>query len=605
LSFWLAAAVVALAVLAYANATRNGFVLDDDAIVVKNPLVRSVGNLVRIFTTDYWTGAGAAGDAVDPGLYRPLTVFSYAQTYRVSGLSATAFHITNLALHAGIALVLFLFASELLGSAAPAFAAAAVFAVHPIHVEAVTGIVGRAEILVTLFVVLALWLGRRPSVIAAIGAGLLYLLALFSKESAVTLPVLFALYDWTRREQLRERGILSVKALAPRYAALAAALVVYLAFRLHAVTQSAHVWSGWIGVPAYARVLTAIRTLFEYLWLFVWPRTLLADYWVTDVPIARSLADGPALVSLILLVGLIVLVATKLRHQRTLVFSIAWFLVTILPASNLFFASGLGKAERILYLPSVGLCLVLGCAVLALDAWPQTRRATLTVALPAALLALSARTIRRNEDWRDTFTLASASLAVSPHSFLMNNLVARELVARGAAGQAVPLLEEALRQSPNKAQAHTLLGVAYYADKQTERAVAEYNKALQLDPRNAEALNDLGVVFLDQGNVNEAAKWFNAAISTAPRYADAHTNRGLVYLSAGRLDEAIQDFRAAIATDSTRAEAHNSLGVAYARSGRTTEAAAEFREALRLRPDYASARTNLNAVLGIGGATRP
>lgn len=455
-----AAVIVALAVLAYANAIRNGFVLDDEPIIVKNALIRSLGNLGRIFATDYWTGAGPS-DTADPGLYRPLTVFSYALNYRVSGLSAAAFHVTNVALHAGTALLLFLFAGELLGSAVAAFVAASVFAVHPIHVEAVTGIVGRAEILVTLFVLLALWVGRKPAVAAAAGAGLLYLLALFSKESAVTLPVLFALYDWTRSKELRERGLLAVKALAPRYAALAGALVVYLMFRLNAVTQHAHVWTGWVGVPAFARVLTAARVLVEYLWLFVWPRTLLADYWVTDVPIARSLADAPALLSSIVLVGLVLLMATKLRRQRSLVFSIAWFLVTVLPASNLFFSSGLGKAERILYLPSVGLCLVLGWAVLALDARPNIRRVALTVALPVALLGLSARTIRRNQDWHDTFSLASASLAVSPHSMLMNSLAARELVARGAAGQAVPLLEEAIRQAPNKAQFHVLLGVTY------------------------------------------------------------------------------------------------------------------------------------------------
>ena len=601
----LAVVVVALAVFAYANAASNGFALDDETIVVKNPLVRSVGNLVRIFTTDYWTGAAATGDARDPGLYRPLTVFSYALNYAVSGLSATAFHITNIVLHAVTSLVLFLFAGELLGSAVAAFVVSSVFAVHPIHVEAVTGIVGRAEVLVALFALLALWVGRKTTIAAAVGAGLLYLLALFSKESAITLPVLFALYDWTRRERLRDSGLLTVKALAPRYAALAVALIIYLPLRLNAVTQPALAWAGWKGVPAYARALTASRVLVEYIGLFFWPKTLLADYWVTDVPVAHSVADAPALLSTILLAGLVVLLVSRLRHRRTLVFSVAWFLVTILPASNLFFASGLGKAERILYLPSVGLCLALGCAVLALDAWPQFRTRVLPVTLSLVLLALGARTIRRNQDWRDTFTLAKASLAVSPHSLLMNSLVARQLVARGEARQAVPLLQEASRQEPTRARFHVLLGAAYYADKQPEQAVAEYTKALQLEPRNADALNDLGVLYLDQGNGNEALKWFDAAISASPQHSDAHTNRGLVYLPAGRLDDAIQDFRAAIAADPARAEAHNGLGVAYARSGRPNEAAAEFREALRLRPDFASARTNLNALLNPSSSARP
>jgi len=560
--------------------------------------------LASIFTTDYWTGAGATGDAIDPGLYRPLTVFTYALNYGGSGLSATAFHVTNIVIHAVTSLILFLFAGELLGSAAAAFVAASVFALHPIHVEAVTGIVGRAEILVTLFALAALWVGRKTTIAAAVEVGVLYLLALFSKESAVTLPVLFALYDWIRREQLRASRLLTVKALAPRYIAMAGAFVIYLAFRLNAVTQPALAWAGWRGVPAYARVLTASRVLVEYVGLFFWPKTLLADYWVTDVPIARSFADGFAVLSVILLAGCVVALATALRRRRVLVFSVAWFLVTILPASNLFFASGLGKAERILYLPSVGLCLALGCAVLTFEARPRFRTHVLPVALSAVLPALGARTVRRNKDWRDTFTLAQSSLAVSPHSMLMNSLVARELMARGESRQAVPLLEEASRQEPTRARFHVLLGAAYYSDKHPEKAVAEYAKALQLEPRNADALNDLGVVYLDQGNGNEAVKWFDAAIGASPQHSDAHTNRGLVYLAAGRLDDAITDFRAAIGADPARAEAHNGLGLAYARSGRPTEAAAEFREALRLRPDFASARTNLNALLNPGSSTR-
>jgi Tfp pilus assembly protein PilF len=477
--------------------------------------------------------------------------------------------------------------------------------VHPIHVEAVTGIVGRAEILVTLFALVALWVGRKTTMAAAAGVGVLYLLALFSKESAITLPVLFVLYDWTRREQLRKGGPFTVRALAPRYAALAGALLIYLAFRLNAVTQPAIPWAGWKGVSAYARVLTASRVLVEYIGLFFWPKTLLADYWITDVPIARSLADAPALLATILLAGLILLLVTKLRRRRTVVFSVAWFLVTILPASNLFFASGLGKAERILYLPSVGLCLALGCGVLALAARPQFQTRVLPVALSAVLLALGARTFRRNQDWRDTFTLAKASLADSPHSMLMNSLVARELVARGDPRQAVPLLQEASRQEPTRARFHVLLGAAYYSDKQPEQAVAEYAKALQLEPRNADALNDLGVVYLDQGNGNEALKWFDAAIGASPQHSDAHTNRGVVYLRSGRLNDAIQDFRAAISADPTRAEAHNGLALAYAQSGRPNEAAAEFREALRLRPDFAEARSNLNLLLNPGGSARP
>jgi len=585
---------VILAGLAYANALRNGFVLDDVPIIVRNPLIRSLGNLPQIFATDYWAGAGGA----DPGLYRPLTVFSYALNYSLSGLSAAAFHATNVVLHAATTLAVFLLGAELLASAGAAFAAAAIFAVHPLHTEAVTSIVGRAEVLVTLFFVLALWIGRdRTSWRAAVGVGVLYLAALLSKESAATLPLVFLLVDWTGRDSLARDAQPWWRAVVPRYVVLAVALVVYLVLRANAVHQSAHSWAGFVGVPSYARIFTASRVLLEYLGLFLWPRTLLADYWVADVPVARSLADPTVLLSFVAWLGLILLFATKLRRQKALLLSVAWFFITILPASNLLFAAGLGKAERILYLPSAGLCLAVGALVLALRSWGIVNRQLLAVALLLLILALGVRTLRRNEDWRDNFTLAQASLAVSPTSPIMNDLAAEQLVKRGLARQAIPMLQRSVGQSPDKALFHVHLGVAYYAEKQTDSAVAEYNKALQIEPRNADALTNLGVVDLDRGDLDAARARFSAALASAPTHTDAHIDRGLVYMSAARYDEAIQDFRAAIQSDPNIPEAHNNLGAANMRSGRLTEAAAEFRAALALRPDYASARTNLDALL--------
>jgi len=594
--WWAGAAVVALSLAAYANSITNAFVLDDIPIIVQNPLVRSLANLTRIFTSDYWAGSGMDGVLRDPGLYRPLTIFTYALNYAVSGLSPVAFHATNVALHAATAVMVLLLAVELLGPTVAAFAAGAIFAVHPIHAEAVTGVVGRAELLTAFFALLSLRVGRGTSISAAAGSGVFYLLALFSKESAAMLPALFLLYDWTRQGSSDRSARTPLKALAPRYVALAIALIVYAAFRFNAVKLPAHSWDGWLGVPGYARVLTAIRVLAEYLLLFIWPRTLLADYAAGDVPVARS-PDVAVLLSVALWIALIVAFTTKLRRHRVLLFSFAWFFLAILPASNLLFAAGLGKAERILYFPSVGLCLATGWVIQWLYDRAATRQTPLAIAFSAVLLALAMRTWRRNEDWRNDLVLARASLAISPASALMNSVAGTELLKLDSTREATPFLERAVREAPAKPFYHVRLGSAYYSAQQSERAAAEFQRALQLSPRDPDALSDLGAIYIDRHDLNQALTLLNAALSASPRHAGAHMNRGLVYLAAGRIDDAIQDFRAAIDIDPSRADGHNNLGVAYGRSGRLREAAAEFREALRLRPDYASARTNLSAVL--------
>ena len=617
----LAATLVALlAILPFVNALSNGFVLDDVPIIVKSQLIRDLGNAGRMFSTDYWTGSGMVQATADPGLYRPLTVLTYAVNYAVSGLSAPAFHATNIVLHAAVAVVLFFVALEIFASMAPAFVAASIFAVHPIHTEAVTGIVGRAEILATLFVLLAFWVGRAPSEnddahrpswranerARAAATGALYMLGLFSKESAATLPAVFLVDDWLRRKTLHREGTSLARLVAPRYIALAIALAVYVGFRSHAVAHSAFVWKGFMGVSPGARMLTASRVLLEYLGLFLFPRTLLADYWVGDVPIAHTPAEPMVLLSLVVWAALIALTLTRLRSEATLKLGLAWFFITILPASNLFFAAGVGKAERILYLPSVGLCLVVGWAASKLEERARAPRAPLAAALAVVLVALAARTIMRNRDWRDNPTLAQASLLVSPQSPIMNDLAAERLVQQGDIPRAVAMLRESVRQAPDKALFHVHLGVAFYAAQQIDSAVAEYNAALKLEPKNADALTNLGVVALDQHRLDEAERFFLAALQSAPDHVDAHLDLGSTYIEAGKIEESIVQFRAAIQADPTNADAHNNLGVAYFRSGQLEQAAAEFTQALALRPGFENARRNLaNVQARKAGATKP
>src|SRR5439155_7154840 len=147
----LAAAAALLAIVAYANAFQNSFALDDVRAIVENPIIRDFGNLGRIFRTNYWDTGVPGVTALDPGLYRPLTVLTYMVDYRLWGLDPTGFHAVNIVLHAASTALVFVLAVDIVGSAMAAFAAAAVFAVHPIHTDAVASVVGRAEILATLF----------------------------------------------------------------------------------------------------------------------------------------------------------------------------------------------------------------------------------------------------------------------------------------------------------------------------------------------------------------------------------------------------------------------------------------------------------------------
>jgi len=256
---------VLLAIVPYLNTLDNDFVLDDVPIVQQNSRIRRLEDAGALFTTDYWHGAVAPGVATDPGLYRPLTMASFALNYQVSRQSPRGYHAANIAIHAGVSLVVFHVATMLVASPVAALGAAAVFAVHPMHTDAVSGIVGRAELLATLFFLLAFALSvpRRstegvielPTLLRSAAAAALYLLAVLAKESAATLPLVVLLYDWLHRHELPADRPRVIRAGVIRYGFLGIAAAIYLGLRAQAVTQSAAPWIGFIGVSTVDRFL--------------------------------------------------------------------------------------------------------------------------------------------------------------------------------------------------------------------------------------------------------------------------------------------------------------------------------------------------------------
>lgn len=564
---WGAALIVLLlAILPYLNTLGNDFALDDIDIVGKNLLVRE-GNVAKIFSTNYWGGALGASAQTDIGLYRPLTVSTFAIEYRLWGPAPAGYHAINVAVHAANALMVLRLASALVPSLTAAVIAAAVFAVHPVHTEAVAEIVGRADLLSTLFFMLAfltLRLRRAddgttefPRAPRAAAGAAFYLLAVFAKESAATLPLVLLLDDWLRRDGFRTNRAAAVRAMLIRYGLLALAAGFYLAVRHQAVTGAASIWLGFAGVAAGARILTAIRVIAEYLALLVFPRTLLVDYWTTEVPIAHSLFETGVLVALVVLVTITVAVI-YFRREHGLVLGAGFFAITLLPVSNLLFPIGIGKAERLLYLPSVGFCVVVAWGVSKAVRAHTPRWLAPAIAAPI-LLVLSVRTVRRNADWRDQLTIALATLRDSPTSPLMNDLAGLEFAKRNDFDRALSRFTESVRLAPEVAIYHSHLGTAYYARGQLAGAERELRIALQSRPGDADTRNILGAVFLAAKNYDAAVVEFNAALRANPNNADAHSNLGLVHMDRGRPDLAEQEFREALRLQPDHANAQRSL----------------------------------------------
>lgn len=475
--------VFAAAVLVYANTFTAGYTLDDVPVIRDNPLIQDLSRAGELFRTHYWS----ANDWVaDKGLYRPLTLLSFALNHAVHGASPAGYHVVNVLLHALASVLAFRLCADLTGRTGTALAAGLIFAVHPIHTEAVSGLVGRAEVL-ALLGIMASWLcwtramaassrGRAAAWGAACAAG--FLGGALAKETGVIAPALILLGEAllpSRRSLVR---------LRPRavcvFGLLLAAGAVYLALR-HSAVGSRGIHPGWAGVEPAHRVWTAIRVIGEYAGLLFVPVGLLAEYGVHDVPIARSPREAGVVGGMAVVCAVMVAFFYLRRRQPAAAWGLGLFAISLLPISNLFFAIGVMKAERLLYAPSLGWTLAV-VAVLALPAHTWWRTIGAPVVLAAALLLMSLQTVVRNRDWQNNYTLALATQHVSPNSPVFN----------------------------------TNLAIWYRESKAWDEAREAALRALAAEPRNWRTLSLLGEIELDAGRPSEARAFFDRAVVEKP-----------------------------------------------------------------------------------------
>jgi tetratricopeptide (TPR) repeat protein len=622
-----------LAVLLFLPTIRHGFVFDDHPVIGQNPLMRDLRDLPRLLVAPYWNTPTR-----DRMLYRPVTSASFAVDRAIaSGFDPRWFHLVNVLLHGlATALLTAWAAATLPGRIGPA-AAGVLFAVHPVHVEAVAGIVGRAEILAACGVFGTL-LGHRAALTApggrraavpAIGAWILCLLAAGAKESAVVAPVLCLLADlaFPARSPRRRHLLL--------YAGYAAVLGIYFAVRVQVLgTVGIGRPIAFVDNPAAAAGpldgrLTALGTVARYAILLLWPRHLSADYSFDQIPVIRSAADPWALSGLLVVAAILGGGAYLLKRAPAAGHALLWVAVSAAPTSNLLVFIGTLLAERLMYLPSAGLCLLAGAGAAALERRGAGRLALAAVA--ALGVAGAVRAWARLPEWRDDLALYASAARVSPRSarirYNLGNAHLRDgrhpeaeseyraalaiypdfgdalvnlgltLVQRGRAEEALSLLERAAARHPANADIAVNLGAAWRAAGDPERAAAEFERALRLDPGSARAWNNLGSLALARGDLDRALECLGRAVELDPVYVVFRVNHADALAAAGRLAEAEAEFLEAHRLDPDQPEARRGYGEVLLRRGDASGAEREFRAAAAGHPPSPRAANFLGYLL--------
>jgi Tfp pilus assembly protein PilF len=565
--------VVLLAIAPFAGSARHPFVYDDQAQVARNALVRSLDPRTHLAQRSVTHGRVE--------WYRPLTTYSFAVEYAAAGLDPRPYHLTNLGLHAAASVLLLAIGRRVLGPGG-GFLAAALFAVHAVHTEAVVPVFGRADLLAACCVLLA-WLvtldRRAGRGWRAVLAGALGFLGLLSKENAIALPALVLITDLaglTREGRRGPRGgpggrLLTV--LCERrwlYASLVAAAAAALALRQVAVGGLAASGSGirfienpLIDAGLWPRIATGLWVMLLYLRLFLLPVPLSADYSYNAVPVIESWSDprpwAMAVAGGALSYGL--LLWPRLRRP-------AWLLgaagALLLPVSNLILPIGTIMAERLLYLPSAALCVYAGALAGALrrddgaghgessHGWLGTER-RLPIgdrAVVAAILAVHVWIgVARTDVWSDEERLFAAAVSAAPASAKARVLLATVLMERGAVARGEPLLREAVAIVPAYPEAWNLLGTIHLGRDELDAASGAFGQAVGAAPGYAPALANLGTVLRRQGRRDEAERLLRRAVAADPTLATAWVNLALLAELRGDVREAVALYTRAHALD--------------------------------------------------------
>lgn len=556
---------VALGVLLFVPTLRYDFVYDDHGQIGDNPHLRIWPGWSRVLLSDIWslTGASAASN-----YYRPLFFTAYWLTGNLISFEPWAFHMINIALYALTVFAMWKLAQITFGNSQDAVMAAALFAVHPVHVEAVAWVAALSDIACTLFMVLAFLrfaeTERYPA--RSWGAATLMAVALLWKELAITLPILLLAYEYSRGTWTRRPS---------RWAPLAIVAMGYLALRFFALgglapathIENAPVHPAWI----------ALSNLGRYLVKLVFPHPLTVFHPPTDdslVFLGVTAAFGVAL-------------AAMLWWRRQDAWMLLWLPISLAPMMAVTRIK-IPVSERNLFLASVGFCLCVVWLIRVLKL--QTRTRDFVVGL--MVLGLGVTAALRVPVWANDTTLFLDAKNRHPESALVRQNLATEYVRQNRLGDARRELLEGLQRNPGNVSLLENLAYVYTREQDWAKVRASCSEALSRDPGSAVCHFHLALADEQAGDLASTMRRLRDATSSNPRLWQPYFYRGNLHAQARRYAEAIAEYEAANAVR-PNALTYTNLGNAYSRLGRQVDARRAYETALRLTPSFAPARENL------------
>jgi Tfp pilus assembly protein PilF len=586
----------------YAQVIGHQFItLDDPTYIQENPMVNrgvTLAGLAWAFTTFH-----AAN-------WHPLTWISHMIDCQLFGMNAGHQLLVNALIHVANTLLVFWFLLRTTHARWPSALVAALFALHPLHVESVAWASERKDTLSTFFGLLSLIAYSRyaeaPAISRYIWVAVTLALGLLAKPMLVTWPlVMLALDYWPlgrvngqpARRSLGRGGWPVVRGLVvekiPLFALAAASAVMTL------IAQSREGAVRTLGHEAITlRLSNALVSYAKYLLLTFWPNDLAVYYPFAGIPAWQIIGAA------FLLIGITVFCVSQRRIRPYLMVGWLWFLGTLIPVIGIVQVGGQIMADRYFYIPSIGLlmALVFGLADIA-KSW-RVGPLLSAGAAAAVLLILATLTNAQIQRWHDSFTLFEHTLAVTPPNLRIEHNLGVALGLGDRYDEAAAHFEKALQIDPNFYDGLVAMGVTRAHQGRLPEAMEYFRTAIRSQPDVPKARVQLAQALWQEKRDEAALEEMRRASQLAPKDADIRADFGLALAMVGRIPEAIEQLHEALRLNPNGAEAHNNLGLALLASGKARESIPEFEAALRLKPELKGVTDNLQRAQAQSGSQK-
>ena len=497
-------ASLVLSFLVFGNGISGEFVFDDVTVIQNRPDVKDAGNFFNLFVSPYHQNMPKTG------LYRPFTMASYAINHYISD-SPIGFHIVNIIIHALNSFLVFWLVNSLFKNKFLSYAFFLLFLTHPIHTEAVTSIVGRAELWAFFWSLITIHFYIKKKTVLSLVS---FLLALLSKEIAITiLPVIFYI-DWAL---VKNKLFLSAKRISFFVLPLGIyAILRYVVlgkyFAEDAVTTLATNPLKFVAVRE--RLITAFKVLYLYVEKLVWPVRLSADYSYNSLPVISNPLDPYFLLGIGFLGLLLFLLFYKKTNKTELGLGSVFFLFPYLMISNLIKPVVTIMGERLMYLPSLGFILIISY-FLSKSVHTIGKKFAYAV-LILIVIFYSARTIIRNKDWHNARTLFTATVNTVPDSLVARAALAAVHIKADEWKEAKEQLDIARNIHENNSRIQNLLGIVADHDGNYRLAEERYKKSLELNPDSINTHINLAELYIKEGRFEEASRSLKKVIEFYP-----------------------------------------------------------------------------------------